>query len=179
MFPSRAAVRIAQVLVVAMALSQSGCASWREARAKESVLWQHTYARPASVVVGELQQLLEDERYPLRPYDEAQHALKTDWRCPGSASRESSGPPAQVGCEFLVATVSRSDASPDAASVVVSRWSWQQEPGHVAHAEESRAFDVEWALLERVEPQTARRLLTVACESASRKESVDLTPTSP
>jgi hypothetical protein len=152
--------RVPLVLVVSLPCALLACASLRESHAKEAALSQYSYRQSAPALVGQLEQLLAAKHYPLRPYDQARHQLKTDWRCRGStATWDDAGPPGGSECDFLVATVSQGEASAAASSVVISRWSWIQEPGLVPHAQESRAFDVEWAMLERLEPLTAQRVL--------------------
>jgi hypothetical protein len=158
MLPKSSLGSTALLLVASLALTTGCAANRREAYLQEKA-GTHVYRQPLAEVWPKARELLSEEGYPIR---EAKGAfeMQTDWKMQGA--------PSSLGTSFARYLVRGTERGPGQSSVEFLKQSRVESQG--AHdtgtganapvtadvGSLTRDHELEWKLLQKVDPETAK-----------------------
>ena len=140
--------------LVALVFAVSGCTALRQNAARQRYI--HTqledmkYARPLSEVWPNVRQILFERGYQVRDssHHRGAYAVETEelWTYSGASG---------TGTRYLVQGVTLEDGS---SKVIFTRQQTSSFEGRIGSTQSSRDFDLEWELLQRVNPSYASEI---------------------
>jgi hypothetical protein len=134
-----------------------GCATARqtllEHQYREAAIGRVAYSQPDDAIWKEVTALLKSEGYFWQASAWRDSVLRTDWRCRGDR------------CDSLVVSLSNSGSE---RRVVASRTGYDTDADMKVPSTD-RAYDIEWALLRRLDPDHARELESSTRVAAARE----------
>lgn len=147
------------LLLLTVTALASGCASTRRDAYIQDKASQYVYRKPIAEVWPQVRALLQEKELPLREAPGA-YEIGTDWTMLGS--------PSSLGTSYVRYLVRGKQPSPVSCSVEILRQNRTQSgegpAGNTGNDSSSMTRDreMEWELLQRVDPEGAKALLEEA-----------------
>jgi hypothetical protein len=165
MTPSNRSPWSLSLLLLAVASLAAGCASARREAYIQDKAMQHVYRKPIAEVWPQVRSMLLEKELPMREAPGG-YEISTDWQMVGAPSSLGTAyvrylvrgkQPSPAMCAVEIYKQNRTESGPGPVDVRSARPTERQSVGNDATSM-VRDMEMEWELLQRVDPEAAKAL---------------------